>query len=302
MYNTERSVDECRIQKVGDNMTTTKTSNISLNTFDDKRLYVKNIKSYPHDENLYLFKRDLVNKICEAGAHIKNALLDGDKGLLVNYILELIINDNRKLIEAAIRLYNDLIKKTRLDKLIELNKLQKLNRRSTLEDKLKQQEYYGGIEELFDPLTKTLKTNAETMQALQNKTLAVLDSNTNTLKSLGHHQQNSFLDERAALLTPKPDPHTTLKDDRGQTFAVDNDMIDILLLMGKQTNKHFRLISVDQNSNKFKRNDVDVSLVPDVIKMKGEVYDFYKGFSIFITKKDVTERDIRDDENKIKRF
>ena len=76
------------------------------------------------------------------------------------------------------------------------------------------------------------------MQALQNKTLAVLDSNTNTLKSLGHHQQNSYLEERADLLTPTPDPHT-LKDDRGQTFAVDNDMIDILLLMGKQTNKQF---------------------------------------------------------------
>ena len=63
MYNTERSVDECRIQKVADNMTTTKTSKISLSTFDDKRLYVNNIKSYPHDENLYLFKRDLVNII-----------------------------------------------------------------------------------------------------------------------------------------------------------------------------------------------------------------------------------------------
>ena len=63
MYNTERTVDECRIQKVSDNMTTTKTSKISLNTFDDKRFYVNNIKSYPHDENLYLFERDLVNKI-----------------------------------------------------------------------------------------------------------------------------------------------------------------------------------------------------------------------------------------------
>ena len=77
------------------------------------------------------------------------------------------------------------------------------------------------------------------MQALQNKTLAVLDSNTNTLKRLGHHQQNSFLDEQAALLTPTPNPHTTLKDDRGQSFAVDNDMIDILFLMCKQTNKQF---------------------------------------------------------------
>ena len=32
MYNTQRTVDECRIQKIGDNMTTTKTSKISLNT------------------------------------------------------------------------------------------------------------------------------------------------------------------------------------------------------------------------------------------------------------------------------
>ena len=81
MYNTERTVDECRIQKVGDNMTTTKTSKISLNTFDDNRFCVYNIK---------------------------NASLAGDKDLLVNKILELTINDDTKLIEAAIRLYNDL--------------------------------------------------------------------------------------------------------------------------------------------------------------------------------------------------
>ena len=53
VYNTERIVDECRTQKVFDNMTTTKTSKISLNTFDDIRFYVNNIKSYPKDENLY---------------------------------------------------------------------------------------------------------------------------------------------------------------------------------------------------------------------------------------------------------
>ena len=62
MYNTETTVDECRIQKVGDNTTTTKTGDIILNTFDDKRFYIKNMKSY-HDENLYLFKRDLLKKI-----------------------------------------------------------------------------------------------------------------------------------------------------------------------------------------------------------------------------------------------
>ena len=101
MYNTQRTVDESRIQKVGDKITTTETSKISLNTFDDKRFDVNNIKSYPHDENLYLFKRDLVNKI-------KKTSLDLDKDQLANNILELNINDDRKLIEAAIRLYNHL--------------------------------------------------------------------------------------------------------------------------------------------------------------------------------------------------
>ena len=82
-------------------MTTTKTSKISLFSFDDKRLYVNIIKSYPHDENLDLLKRDLVNKICKA-------LLDLDKDQLANNILELTTNDDRKLTEAAIKLYSKL--------------------------------------------------------------------------------------------------------------------------------------------------------------------------------------------------
>ena len=41
MFNTQRTVDERRMQKVGDNMTTTKTSKISLNIFDDKRFLCK---------------------------------------------------------------------------------------------------------------------------------------------------------------------------------------------------------------------------------------------------------------------
>ena len=131
------------------------------------------------------------------------------------------------------------------------------------------------------------------MQALQNKTLAALDSNTSTLKSLGHQQQHSFLDERAALLSPTPNPAVTLNDDRGNKFSVDNDTTHILLLMGKQTNKQFELISLDPNSNKFKINGIDVSLLPDGIKRKGKVYDLSKGFLMFITNKDLTERDIK---------
>ena len=56
---------------------------------------------------------------------------------------------------------------TQLDKLIELNKFQKLNSKNRLEDKLKQQECYGEIKELFDPLTKTLNTiNEQTLRAI----------------------------------------------------------------------------------------------------------------------------------------
>ena len=112
MNNTQRTVDECRIQKVGDRMTTTKTSKISLNIFDDKRFYVNNIKSYPHDKELYLFKRDVVNKISTTPIELLLKLgLDVSKKSLESFIKnikELNINDVRKLIEAAIRLYNDL--------------------------------------------------------------------------------------------------------------------------------------------------------------------------------------------------
>ena len=120
MNKTQRTVYESRIQKVGDSMTTTKTSKISLNIFDDKSFYVNNIKSYPHDENLYLFKRDLIKKICEAGSLINTTPielliklgLDVSKESLESFIdniKELTINDDRKLILAAITLYNDLL-------------------------------------------------------------------------------------------------------------------------------------------------------------------------------------------------
>ena len=108
MNNTQRTVDEGRIQKVGDNTTTTKTRKISLNTIDDKIFYVNNIESYPHDENLYLFKRDLIKMIHQATVKLLRRSLDEDKELLVNNILELTINDDRKLIEVAIILYNEL--------------------------------------------------------------------------------------------------------------------------------------------------------------------------------------------------
>ena len=64
---------------------------------------------------------------------------------------------------------------TKLDKLIELNKLKKLNTKNRLEDKLKQQEYCGERKELFDPLTKDLNANNEQNLTLGEQTLGAID-------------------------------------------------------------------------------------------------------------------------------
>ena len=70
--NKERIAEESRIRKVGSYMTTVKISKRSLSNFDDNRFYVNNIKSYPLDENMYLFKRDLLNKISQQTSPIVN--------------------------------------------------------------------------------------------------------------------------------------------------------------------------------------------------------------------------------------
>ena len=64
---------------------------------------------------------------------------------------------------------------TKLETLIKLNNLEKQNRRNRLEDKTKQQEFFGEIEELFDPLTKTLNSNNEHNLALSEQTIRAID-------------------------------------------------------------------------------------------------------------------------------
>ena len=94
--------------------------------------YVNNIKNYPHDKDLYLFKRDLLNRIREAASPIKKLYKDkdvdkliceqtssvasqsgwGTKDFVPSMIIdikELTIDSNRKKLEAAIMLYNKLL-------------------------------------------------------------------------------------------------------------------------------------------------------------------------------------------------
>ena len=88
-------------------MTTIKITKRSLSNFDDKRYYVNNVNSYPLDETMYLFKRDLINKISQQTSSAPNRRTMVNPAL-INNIKELTIKEDRMFIEAAIRLYNDL--------------------------------------------------------------------------------------------------------------------------------------------------------------------------------------------------
>ena len=79
-------------------------------------------------------------------------------------------------------------------------------------------------------------------------------------------------------------------------------MLDILADMRKQTNIQLRIVPFDANENKFTINNVPTHITPNGIKLRNNNYDFTKGFLMFTTTKNVTERDIKCDENKIKRF
>ena len=102
MDSKERTVEESRIQKVGNCMTTIKIRKRSLRNFDDKKFYVNNIKSYPLDENMYLFKRDLLNKISQQISFapnrrtMVNPALMSETGSLTSNIKELTIKEGRK--------------------------------------------------------------------------------------------------------------------------------------------------------------------------------------------------------------
>ena len=207
---------------------------------------------------------------------------------------------------------------TKLDKLIELNNLEKQNRRNRLEDKLKQQEYYGEIEELFDPPTKTIgeiasqiNANNEQNLALSEQTLRAIDWPNQELdkqtKMIGEtasqiEQAGSQFNETASKMSE------TLKGTIKQTqdiapVYVDTKTAKLLHDMGAQTNPQLKLELVDLPSTRYKMNGVDITLKQGAFFVRDNVYEFSEGFTDFLTKSNVTYDDkVEEDENKIKRF
>ena len=189
---------------------------------------------------------------------------------------------------------------TKIDKIIELNNLEKQNRRSRLEDKLKQQEYYGEIEELFDPLTKTLNANNEQNLALSEQTLRAID------------WQNQELDKQTKMIEQAGSQFNETASKIGETLKgtqdiapvfVDTKTAKLLHDMGAQTNPQLKLELIDLPTRRYKMNGVDITLEQGAILVRDNIYEFSEGFTDFLTKSNVTYDDsIEEDENKIKRF
>ena len=179
---------------------------------------------------------------------------------------------------------------TKLDELIELNYLEKLNRKNRLEDKLRQQEYYGEIEELIDPLTKTLNANTERNLALGEQTLRAIDWQNQELDKQTKMIQQARLQFNGKAVEDKPG-----------------------LLVDKETTQNFNLISVQSNPQlklkfgnldicEFEMNGVTLIYQEKEFINKDNIYELSDEFINFLTNPNIKHGEIEEEENKIKRF
>ena len=203
---------------------------------------------------------------------------------------------------------------TKLDKRIELNNLEKQNRRNRLDDKLKQQEYYGEIEELFDPLTKTLNANNEQNLALSEQTLRAIDWQNQELDKQTKmiSETASQIGETASQIEQAGYQFSETASKMGETLKQTQEMAPVFVdtkiaknlhKMGTQTNPQLKLNLVDLPTRRYKMNGVDITLEQGAFLVRDNIYEFSEGFIEFLTNPNVTYNDdIEEDENKIKRF
>ena len=196
---------------------------------------------------------------------------------------------------------------TKLDKLIELNNLAKQNRRNRLEDKLKQQEYYGDIEELFDPLTKTLNAINEQNLALSEQTLRAIDwqnqeldkqtkmigETASQIEQVGYQFNEALMKSNGKAVKEARDKPGTL---------VDKDTAQIINLMSVQSNPQLKLKFGNLDIGEFEMNGVKLIYQENSYIVKDNIYELSDEFIIFLTNPNIKYGQFEEDENKIKRF
>ena len=195
---------------------------------------------------------------------------------------------------------------TKLNKLIEMSKLEKLNRKNRFEGKIKQQKYYGELEELFDPLTKTLNANneqnLEQNLALGEQRLRAIDWPNLELDKQTKMIENIRLTRNKALMTPDLSNGAVEEARDKPGIIVDKDTAHIIHLMTNQSNPQLKLMLGDLDIGEYKTNGVEVTYQKNAFMVRDNIYEFSDGLINFLTNPDVTNSDIREDENKIKKF
>ena len=188
---------------------------------------------------------------------------------------------------------------SKLESLIELNNLEKQNRRNRIEDKLKQQEYYGGIEELFDPLTKMLNANNEHNLALSEQTLRAINWQDQELD-----KQTKMIEQtrNRALMKPNLTNEVVEETQDIAPVCVDTKTAKLLHDMGAQTNPQLKLNLVDLSTRRYKMNDVDITLEQGAFLVRDNIYELSDVFINFLTNPNIKYGEIEEDENKIKKF
>ena len=189
---------------------------------------------------------------------------------------------------------------TKLELHIELNYLEKQNRKNRLEDKLKQQEYYGGIEELFDPLTKILNANSEHNLALSEQTLRAIDRQNQELDKQTNMIQQAGSQFNEALMKSNGKTLEEARDKPG--LLVDKDTAQIINLMSVQANPQLKLKFGNLDIAEFEMNGVKLIYQKNAFTVNDIIYEFSDVFINFLTNPNIKYGEIEEDENKMKRF
>ena len=189
---------------------------------------------------------------------------------------------------------------TKLDELIELNYLEKQTRKNRLEDKFKKQEHYEEIEELFDPLTKTLNANNEHNLALSERTLRAIDWQNQELDKQTKMIQQAGLQFNEALMKSNGKAVEEARDKPG--LLVDKDTAQIINLMSVQSNPQLKLKFGQLDICEFEMNGVKLIYQENAFIVKHNIYELSDEFINFLTNTNIKYGEIEEDENKIKRF
>ena len=204
---------------------------------------------------------------------------------------------------------------SKLETFIELNNLEKQNRRNRLEDKLKQPEYYGEIEELFDPLTKTLNANNETWLihnehnlALSGQTLRAidwqnqeLDKQTKMIQQAGSQFNEALMKSNGEALVKSNDKVVEKARDK-PGMLVDKDTAQTIDFMSVQSNPQLKLKFVNLNIAEFEMNGVKLIYQENAFIVKDNLYELSDEFINFLTNPNIKHGKIEEEKNKIKGF